>query len=171
MAVAICVLHGAIFLENKTAGELRAASHKTAVRAWPITLILVVAAVIGTYLSTDIVTQLGVNPGMVPLIGLGTLLLVGYLLRIKKTGWAFIMTSVTILFTMATYFLVLFPNVMVSSTDPAYNLTIYNASSTPYTLQVMTIVALIFVPIVLIYQGWSFYIFRARVTEESHLEY
>jgi cytochrome d ubiquinol oxidase subunit II len=81
------------------------------------------------------------------------------------------MTSVTILFTMATYFLVLFPNVMVSSTDPAYNLTIYNASSTPYTLQVMTIVALIFVPIVLIYQGWSFYIFRARVTEESHLEY
>ena len=55
---------------------------------------------------------------------------------------------------------------MVSSTDPAYNLTIYNASSSPYTLQVMTIVALIFVPIVLIYQGWSFWVFRARVTEE-----
>ena len=171
MAVAVCVLHGAIFLEGKTSGELRAASHKAAWRAWPVTVVLVIAAVVGTYLSTDIVAQLGVNPGMVPLAGLGTLLLAGYLVRKSRIGWAFIMTSSTILFTLATYFLIMYPNVMVSSTDPAYNLTIYNASSSPYTLQVMTIVALIFVPIVLIYQGWSFWVFRDRITEDSTLEY
>jgi cytochrome d ubiquinol oxidase subunit II len=171
MAVAACVLHGAIFLERKTDGDLRAAAHKTAWRAWPVTLVLVIAAIIGTYLATDIVAQLGVNPGMVPLAGLATLLAAGYFVYKSKAGWAFIMTSLTILFSLATYFLILFPNVMVSSTDPAYNLTIYNASSSPYTLQVMTIVALIFVPIVLIYQGWSFWVFRARVTDETPLVY
>jgi cytochrome d ubiquinol oxidase subunit II len=81
------------------------------------------------------------------------------------------MTALTILFTVATAFLILYPDVIVSSIDPAYNLTIYNASSTPYTLKVMTIIALIFVPIVLIYQGWSFWVFRERITEESVLEY
>jgi cytochrome d ubiquinol oxidase subunit II len=65
---------------------------------------------------------------------------------------------------VATYFIVLFPNVMPSSTNPAYNLTIANASSSDYTLKVMTIVALIFTPIVLIYQGWTYWVFRKRLT-------
>jgi len=60
----------------------------------------------------------------------------------------------------------MFPRVMVSSTNPAYSLTIYNASSTPYTLSLMTIVALILVPIVLVYQIWSYRIFRQRVKAE-----
>jgi cytochrome d ubiquinol oxidase subunit II len=65
----------------------------------------------------------------------------------------------------------MFPRVMISSTNPDYSLTIYNASSSPYTLKVLTIVALVFLPIVLIYQGWSYYIFRERIGRESHLEY
>ena len=56
---------------------------------------------------------------------------------------------------------------MVSSPNPAYSLTIQNASSTPYTLSVMTVVAVIFVPIVLAYQGWTYYTFRKRVTRQS----
>jgi len=60
---------------------------------------------------------------------------------------------------------------MVSSLDPAWSLTIYNASSSHYTLTIMTIVALIFVPIVLIYQGWSYWVFRERIGRESTLEY
>ena len=78
-------------------------------------------------------------------------------------GWAFIGTAVTIAMAVATYFIVLFPNVM-PSTNQAYNLTIENASSTDYTLKVMTIVALIFTPIVLIYQGWTYWVFRKRLT-------
>jgi len=65
----------------------------------------------------------------------------------------------------------LFPRVMVSSLNPQWNMTIYNASSSPYTLQVMTVVAAIFVPIVLIYQGWTYWVFRERVGGARQLEY
>ncbi|MEJ2752181.1 MAG: cytochrome d ubiquinol oxidase subunit II, partial [Chloroflexota bacterium] len=170
MAVAICVLHGALFLERKTSGDLRAASHKTAWRAWPVTVLLILAAAAGTYMSTDILLHLGVNPGTVPLAGIVTILLAGYFIRKEMISWAFVMTALTILFTVATAFLILYPDVLVSSIDPAYSLTIYNASSSQYTLKVMTIIALLFVPVVLIYQGWSFWVFRERITEESALE-
>jgi cytochrome d ubiquinol oxidase subunit II len=73
------------------------------------------------------------------------------------------MTTLTIATSLITLFMILFPRVMISSLDPAYDLTIYNAASGSYTLTVMTIVALILVPIVLIYQGWSYWVFRKRV--------
>ena len=71
----------------------------------------------------------------------------------------------------ATIFLSLYPRVMVSSLDPAWSLTIYNASSTPYTLKIMSVVALVFVPVVLAYQGWTYWVFRHRIAAESKLEY
>lgn len=171
MSVAFCVLHGAIFLENKTTGDLRAASHKAAWRVWPAAVVMAIIAIAGTYLSTEILLQFGVNPGVVPLAGIAALLLAGYFIRKEMIGWAFGMTALTIVVTVATAFLILYPNVMVSSIDPAYNLTINNASSSDYTLKVMTVIALLFVPVVLIYQGWSFWVFRGRISEDSALEY
>ena len=67
--------------------------------------------------------------------------------------------------------MILYPRVMISSLNPDWSLTIYNASSSEYTLRVMSIVALIFVPIVLIYQGWSYWVFRKRIGREDELEY
>jgi len=61
--------------------------------------------------------------------------------------------------------------VMVSSLNPDWSLTVYNASSGEYTLKIMTVVALIFVPIVLIYQGWTYHKFWERLSPKSHLEY
>ncbi|MBP6470830.1 MAG: cytochrome d ubiquinol oxidase subunit II [Chloroflexi bacterium] len=171
MAVAICVLHGAIFLSLKTTAALQEASRNTAWRVWPITVVLVGLAIVITYTSTNIVSHLGINPGIEPIAGIVTLLVAGYFIRKRMDVWAFIMTGLTIALTVVTAFMILFPQVMVSSTDPAYSLTIYNASSSPYTLKVMTIVALIFVPIVLGYQIWSFWVFRERITENSALEY
>jgi len=72
---------------------------------------------------------------------------------------------------LVTYFWFLYPNVLVSSIDEAYNLTVHNASSSEYTLQVMSVVALIFVPVVLFYQGWSYWAFRKRVRADAQLEY
>lgn len=95
----------------------------------------------------------------------------GWLLRQRRFGWAFVMTTLTITLTIVTTFRGLYPRVMVSSLDPAWSLTITNAASSPYTLQVMTIVALIFVPIVLIYQAWNYWVFRARITGRSVLKY
>jgi cytochrome d ubiquinol oxidase subunit II len=81
------------------------------------------------------------------------------------------MTGATVALTVITFFSGLFPRVMISSLDSAWDLTIVNASSGPYTLKIMTIVALIFVPIVLLYQGWTYWIFRKRVSPSSKLEY
>ena len=77
------------------------------------------------------------------------------------------MTSLHIVLTQITFYLLMFPRVMISSTDSAYSLTIYNASSSQYTLTVMSVIALIFVPVVLAYQGWSYYMFRKRITAEK----
>jgi cytochrome d ubiquinol oxidase subunit II len=82
-------------------------------------------------------------------------------------GWAFIMVALNIVLTQVTFFSMTFPNVMLSTTNPAYSLTIYNASSSQYTLTVMSIVALIFVPIVLAYQGWTYYMFRKRISTDK----
>jgi cytochrome d ubiquinol oxidase subunit II len=164
-------LHGAIFLSLKTTGDLQERSHKLASRLWIPAVILLLAFGISTYFATDILDRLGVNPGVVPLLAFVTLLLAGYFLRIKRNGWAFAMTAFSIATTTLTLFMILFPRVMVSSLNPDWSLTIYNASSSEYTLRIMTIIALILVPIVLIYQGWTYYVFRKRLTMESELEY
>jgi cytochrome d ubiquinol oxidase subunit II len=78
---------------------------------------------------------------------------------------------VNIALSVITIFMALFPRVMVSSLNPDWSLTIYNASSSNYTLGVMSIVALIFVPIVLGYQIWSYWVFRKRITTQSELTY
>jgi cytochrome d ubiquinol oxidase subunit II len=164
--VGVFLLHGAVFLGMKTTGEVMGRAQKAANRFWLPVVVILVVFLIGTYLQTDILERLGVNPGIVPLTGMAAILLAGYFLRRKMDGWAFGMTSVTIAFALTTLFMILFPRVMVSSTDPAFSLTIYNAASSPYTLRVMTIVALILVPVVLAYQGWSYWVFRKRVQSE-----
>ena len=88
----------------------------------------------------------------------------------KKFGWAFAMSGLAIVFTTVAFFSGLFPRIMVSSLNPDWNLTIYNASSSPYTLKIMTFAAVILVPIVLAYQGWTYWVFRKRVNVK-HLEY
>jgi cytochrome d ubiquinol oxidase subunit II len=107
----------------------------------------------------------------VPLLALGALLAAGALIHREKMGWAFTMTTLTIVFTVATLFVSLYPRVMVSSLHPEWSLTIYNASSTPYTLKVMSLVAVVFVPIVLAYQAWTYWVFRHRIAAETKLEY
>jgi cytochrome d ubiquinol oxidase subunit II len=98
--------------------------------------------------------------------GIFALFAAGYFIFKKQEMWAFILIGLNIIITQITFFTILYPRVMISSTSPLYNLTIYNASSTHYTLTVMTIVALIFVPIILIYQGWTYYIFRKRISTD-----
>jgi cytochrome d ubiquinol oxidase subunit II len=89
--------------------------------------------------------------------------LTGYFVYRKRNGWAFAMMGIHLALTLAACFQIMFPRVMISSIDPAFSLTIYNASSSPYTLKVMSIIALIFLPVVLAYQGWTYWIFRKRV--------
>jgi cytochrome d ubiquinol oxidase subunit II len=164
-------LYGAIFLSLKTEGEIMERAFKVADKLWLPAVVLVVGFVVGGYFATDIYGRLGVNPGLAPIGAGAALLSVGWFLHIRRSGWAFIMTALTIILATFTIFQGLYPRVMISSTNPDWNLTIYNASSSPYTLGVMSWVAVSFVPIVVGYQAWNYWVFRHRVghNTESHL--
>ncbi len=159
-------LHGAIFLTLKTGAPLSDEARRLAWKAWIPTVAVLALFTVLTYFETDILTKVGIDPGIVP-IGAGlTLLATGYLVRIKRDGWAFFTMALAIVLSVATIFMLLHPRLLVSSLNPAWSLTIQNSSSSPYTLQVMTIVALVFVPVVLAYQGWTYWVFRKRITQK-----
>lgn len=164
--VAVFLLHGANFLGLKLEGELRERVNTTARKLWVVTTVLYIALGIFTYAAGFWARGI-VNPGIVPIAAVVVLLVARYFINQKMEGWAFIMVALNIVLTQVTFFSMTFPNVMLSTTNPAYSLTIYNASSSQYTLTVMSIVALIFVPIVLAYQGWTYYMFRKRITTDK----
>ncbi len=164
-------LHGAVFLGLKTKGALTERADRAAKRLWLPTVVLVLGFVVYGYFATDMFTRLGLNPGVVPLGAGAALLAAGWFIRQRQQGWAFVMTGLTIALSSITVSMGLYPRVMVSSLSPDWSLTIYNAASSPYTLRVMSIVAAIFVPIVLVYQGWSYWVFRQRIGREDALEY
>lgn len=164
--VAIFLLHGANFLGLKLEGELRERVNATAKKLWIAASILYIALTVWTYIAGFWSRGL-INPGIIPIAALVVLLVAGYFINQKREGWAFIMVALNVVLTQVTFFSMSFPNVMVSSTNPDWSLTIYNASSSQYTLTVMSIVALIFVPIVLAYQGWTYYMFRKRVSTDK----
>jgi cytochrome d ubiquinol oxidase subunit II len=150
---------------------VRARAEALARKLWPVVLVVGAATVVASYFATDIFRRLGVNPG-ISAIGAGVAFLAGgWFITQRRFGWAFGMNALTIALTVVTTFRGLFPRVMVSSLNDAWSLTVQNASSTPYTLRVMTIIALVLVPIVLVYQGWNYYVFRHRVTGKGKLTY
>ncbi len=170
-SLTIFLLHGTTFLAIKTANSVQEKAFQFAKKIWMVTVIVYLLFIILSYFMTDMYTKVGVNPGISPVIAIATLLATGYFISKKMSGWAFIMTSLTIVFTTISMFLGLYPRVLISSLNPDWSLTIYNASSSPYTLKTMTIIALIFVPIVLAYQAWSYYIFKERISTKSELTY
>jgi cytochrome d ubiquinol oxidase subunit II len=169
--LALFVTHGAIFLNLKSTDPIRERSVRLVKKVGPVATVLVLLFAAGTYMWTDVYARLGLNPGLVPMLALGALLSAGWLIHQERMGWAFVMTTLTIVFTVSTLFVALYPRVMVSSLDPGWSLTIYNAASTPYTLAIMSLVAAIFVPVVLLYQGWTYWVFRHRIGAGTKLEY
>ncbi len=164
-------LHGAVFLTLKTTEPLQSTARRWAMRLWLPAIVILAGFIIYSYFVTDILNKLGVNPGPIPIGAVAALLAAGWFIYKARDGWAFTMTTLTTLFAGITIFLELHPRVLISSLNPDWSLTIYNASSGPYTLQTMSIVALIFLPIVLAYEAWSYWLFRKRVTtrvEELH---
>jgi cytochrome bd ubiquinol oxidase subunit II len=165
------LLHGAIFLNLKTEGILHERALAATKKIGPATTVVIFLFVIVTPFMTDAYARLGLDPGVVPIAAAGALLAAGWLVHQSRMGWAFVLTCLSIALSTITVFMSLFPRVMVSSLSPEWSLTIYNASSSNYTLTVMSIVALIFVPIVLGYQAWSYWVFRKRISTQSELTY
>ena len=167
----IFALHGALFLALKLDEPLRTRAFNSAWRLWPVALVVGMFAVGGGYFVSDMYERLGINPGVIPLSAGAAMLSAGWFIRQRQGSWAFIMTGVCIVFSALTIFRGLYPRVLISSLNPDWSLTIYSAASSAYTLRTMSIIALIFLPLVLAYQGWSYYVFRGRISHESPLEY
>lgn len=167
----LCLIHGLLFATLRTVGDLQERARDLAKRLLiPLALLFVIFEAM-TYFMTDVFKVRGAILSVVVLCAVAAVVLTGVFISKKKDGWAFAMTGVVILTSIASIFIGLFPRVMISAIDSAYNLTVYNAASGPYSLKVMTIVALTLLPFVLGYQIWSYYMFRQRVREKGHLEY
>jgi cytochrome d ubiquinol oxidase subunit II len=157
--VLLCLTHGATFLALKVDGDVRDRARTVARRTAPFTAI----AVLVFMLWTEDVTGRGVIPGLVPLVGILAAAATALVVRRGADGWGFTATTVAMAATISTIFLSLYPNVMVSSSGSQFDLTVANTASSSYALTVMTIVAVIFFPLVLVYQGWTYYVFRRRL--------
>jgi cytochrome d ubiquinol oxidase subunit II len=156
--VALFLTHGAIFVALKTEGDVRRDARRLSLRLGAVAAVLAVA------LLGILNTQTG-SAASWAAAGVAAAALVGGLLASARDreGWAFVGTFVAIGAAVASLFLALFPDVMPSSTNPAWSLTVTNASSTAYTLKIMTIVAAVFTPVVLLYQAWTYWVFRKRI--------
>ncbi|HUA10589.1 MAG TPA: cytochrome d ubiquinol oxidase subunit II [Solirubrobacteraceae bacterium] len=155
----LCLLHGAIFLRMRTTGAV-------AERARALTRPLgwaAIALVVGFVVFTRVVVGHTQVPEPVQVLAIIAVIFAARLAFTEGVGWAFTSSAVAIAATVGSLFIDLYPRVMVSSTSGAYSLTVSGAASGEYALKVMTIVAVILLPVVLAYQGWSFWVFRARV--------
>lgn len=163
------ILQGAIFISLKTTGDLFEKAHKIVNRLFPVVLVLIGSFFILSYYTID---KKGMTPVPTLILAVISFLLVGWFVRQKRDGLAFFFNSLTILLTLMSVFLQLYPRVLVSSSSPEWSLTIFNSSSGPTTLYTMSIVALILIPFVLLVQVWAYWIFRKRIMEKPEsLEY
>jgi cytochrome d ubiquinol oxidase subunit II len=161
--------HGALFLAVKTGGELQKRALRTARGLWPPLLAVAVAFLVFTALATGLYGNFRAQPALwaVPLLAALELIAVRLLLGRGKPLQAFVASCAAIVLVVATGVIGLFPDLIPSSLDPAYSLSLTNSSSSPYTLTVMTVVAAIFVPVVIAYKIWVYRIFRGPVSDEA----
>jgi cytochrome d ubiquinol oxidase subunit II len=161
--------HGAMYVALKTDGPIRVRARSLALRVGLAAAVVAVVFLLWTQVDTG-------NIGSAVFFVLAAASLVAGLLAVlqAREGWAFIGTFASIGLAVAGLFIALFPDVMPSSTDAAFSLTTTNASSTHYTLAVMTVVAVLITPFVLAYQAWTYWVFRKRISvhhiPEEHLE-
>jgi len=166
--VLLFAFHGATFLTLRTVGELRDraehAARRVALPAVVLSAVFLIWTVVVAMDNNDKDLFPPALPAASGIVALGLALV--FLFR-GSEGRAFAMTGLGAISVVATLFVSLYPQVMVSNPDFGNSLTVDGAASSHYALQVMSVVALIFVPVVLVYQGWTYYVFRRRVGGEA----
>jgi cytochrome d ubiquinol oxidase subunit II len=156
----LSLLHGATFLALRTTGEIRDRARAAGRRIGVVAVVVNLAWVVWTL----VVIGGGTVPEPTQIFGLIAVIFAQQLARTNYDGWAFAASAFAIAAAIGQILIALYPNVMVSSTRAAYNLTVNNAAAGHYPLVVMTVVAVLLMPIVLLYQGWSFHVFRRRLS-------
>jgi cytochrome d ubiquinol oxidase subunit II len=162
--VALFALHGATYLGLRTSGALRLRATATAQRLAPLAAVLAGGGVAWTVVVAHQNNQRAVLPVAIPAVLTGVLAVAAAVLAARgRAAWAFAATGLSAIGVVATIFTGLYPRVLVSDPSFGNSLTISNAASGHYALEVITVVAVVFTPVVLLYQGWTYHVFRARL--------
>ena len=169
--IALCLLfalHGAVFLTLRTLGDLRQRAARVAWRLAPLAAVVGAGFLVWTLVVAGDVNDKDLFPGVLPVAVAAVAAVAAVLLvRAGNERWAFVATATTIAAAVVTLFVSLYPRVMVSDPDFGNSLTVENASSGHYSLVVMTVVAAVLLPVVLLYQAWTYHVFRARLGGED----
>lgn len=167
--LSVFLFHGAMFLTLKVASEAMIENTRAvSLKAGAVALVFFALCAFLTKTNTDLFDS---TFAAACLVGAAVVFAIAYgCARLRRYAAGFIASSTAIVLMTVAFFAGLYPRLIVSSLNPDWSLTIYNASSTPYTLQIMTVAAVCLVPAVLIYQGWTYWVFRKRITEKN-LEY
>lgn len=158
VTLTLFTFHGAVFTALKTVGDIRVRARKLA--RWVGLVAAVVALAFLLWTQADSGDAASLAALIVAVVTLVAALVAN---QLGREGWAFTLSGATIVAAVAMLFLSLFPNVMPSTLNGDWSLTVTNASSSPYTLKIMTWLAVIATPIVLLYQGWTYWVFRKRI--------
>ena len=165
--VCLFLQHGALWLAFKTEGDLEKRSARTGGVLWYVVLVVAAIFLVLTGFSTHLYDNYVAHPYLFVVPALAVIALVAVKVAGSERLAAFVASCATILLVIATGLVGLFPNLIPSSLDSAANLTIYNSSSGHYTLRLMAIVALVFVPIVVVYQFLVYRFFRAKIRHDD----
>jgi cytochrome d ubiquinol oxidase subunit II len=158
VTLTLFTFHGAVFVELKTVGDIGVRARKLALRVGLVAAVLAMAFLAWTQLDS------GNSRSLVAVIVAAVALVAALVAnQMRRVGWSFALSGIAIVATVAMFFLALFPNVMPSSLNAHWDLTVSNASSSPYTLKIMTWCAGIAMPIIVLYQGWTYWVFRKRI--------
>ena len=167
--LSLFLVHGALWLCIRTEGDLQGRAIAAAKRIWPATVVIAVLFLIHTAFATKLWDNYLAHPALFLVVILDVAALLLIRLFIQKAQWfkAWFASAATIV--LCTFFGVigLFPNMYPSSTNPADTLTAFNASSSPLTLKIMLTVVVIFLPLVIGYQVWTYNLFKGKVTDED----
>ena len=170
--VLLFTVHGALWTAMKTLGSLSAHAVVFAKKSWYALVLVAVLFLINTAFQTKLYANYFAHPlwFAVPLLAVASLPAVRLFLVRNQYFNAFLSSCVTIVMITLTGVIGLYPNLIPSSLDPAYSLNIFNASSSVYTLKIMTVVALLFMPVVIAYQIWVYRVFRGKLVIEEVLK-
>jgi cytochrome d ubiquinol oxidase subunit II len=167
--VSIFAMHGSLWLTTKTDGELQERAGALAKRIWPLVLLLAVIFLLATLRVTNLYDNYLAHPVLflIPLVAVFALLLTRVFMAVSSWWKAWLASALTIASTTLFGVVGLFPNLIPSSLDPKFSMTVTNSSSSPLTLKIMLGVALTFVPIVIAYQVWVHILFKDKLTDDE----
>jgi cytochrome bd ubiquinol oxidase subunit II len=167
--VAIFAMHGSLWLATKAEGELLGQAEALAKRIWPVVLLLAVIFLLASLRVTNLYDNYVANPVLFLIPGVAVLALLATRMFMALAAWwkAWMASALTIVSTTLFGVIGLYPNLILSSLDPKFSMTVTNSSSSPLTLKIMLGVALTFVPMVIAYQVWVHFLFKDKLTDDE----